>query len=362
MTQLCYNFLGDKMIQRAFGQRLKELRLQAGLSQITLAKKANLNREQVSKIEKGYANVTLDTVEKLSEALNVGVSVLMDFTSPKMVTSPPKPFVKWAGGKTQIMAELQRQIPKQFNRYYEPFVGGGALLFQLLPKDAIINDINRDLYHAFRCLGNESWFYKLVDELNQHEINNNETYYYDIRNWDREDGFSKLPSYKKAARLIYLNKACYNGLYRVNGEGYFNVPFGKKSKVIAYSRDNLVSIHQYFKTNRIIIKNQDFEKVVASAKKGDFVYFDPPYDTYDEKTTFTTYSKSDFGKEEQKRLAKVFTELSNRGVQVMLSNHNTPFIQELYSSYNIKVIKARRIINSNPLGRGHVEEVIITNY
>jgi len=272
-----------------------------------------------------------------------------------------KPFVKWAGGKRQIIDKLKKYIPDDYNTYYEPFVGGGALLFELSPKKAVINDYNEELMNVFNCIKDEEKFKKMCNELNRHEANHSEEYYYEIRNKDREKSkFKKMVDYKRAARTIYLNKACFNGLYRVNSKNEFNVPFGKKTTVNTYDGQNLGIVHSYLNFNDIIITSIDFEESVKNAQKGDFIYFDPPYDS--ETSTFNSYTENGFGKEEQIRLAKVYKELASRGCYVMLSNHNTTLVKELYKDFNIHVIEAKRNINSNGKKRGKVEEVIITNY
>lgn len=272
-----------------------------------------------------------------------------------------KPFVKWAGGKRQIIDKLLEFVPKEYNTYYEPFVGGGALLFELSPKDAVINDYNAELMNVYSVLCDEEKFNKLKRELNKHEKNHSEEYYYEIRNKDRnKNTFNRLSDYTRAGRTIYLNKACFNGLYRVNSKNEFNVPFGKKITVNTYENGNLISVSNYLTMNNIKILNVDFEEAVNDAKKGDFIYFDPPYDSDTE--TFNSYTEEGFGKEQQRRLAKVYKELSDRGCYVMLSNHNTKLINELYKDFNIHVIEAKRSINSNGKKRGKVEEVIITNY
>ena len=272
-----------------------------------------------------------------------------------------KPFVKWAGGKRQIIDMLIKYAPREFNTYYEPFVGGGALFFELSPKKGVINDSNEELINIYKCLCNEDKFKKMCSVLNHYEKEHNEEFYYKIRNKDRnKNAYNKLADYTKAARTIYLNKACFNGLYRINSKNEFNVPFGKKNKVNTYDGSNLITVSNYLTLNNIKICNEDFEKSVKTAKKGDFVYFDPPYDS--DTSTFNSYTEEGFGKEEQKRLAKVFKELDKKGVYVMLSNHNTVLVNELYKDYNIHVIEAKRNINSNGKKRGKVEEVIITNY
>ena len=271
-----------------------------------------------------------------------------------------KPFVKWAGGKRQILDKLKQYVPTNYNCYYEPFIGGGALFFELSPKKAIINDSNQELMNVYQVLCDHDKYTKMCKLLNKYEANHSEEQYYEIRNKDKEKSFNRLSDYKKAARTLYLNKACFNGLYRVNSKGQFNVPFNKNKKVNTYDGENLLTIHMYLNMNDITIQSMDFEECVKTAQKGDFVYFDPPYDS--DTTTFNSYTEEGFGKEEQRRLAKVFKELDSRGVYVMSSNHNTLLVNELYKDYNIHIIEAKRSINSKGTKRGNVEELIITNY
>lgn len=272
-----------------------------------------------------------------------------------------KPFVKWAGGKRQIIDKLKKYVPDEFDTYYEPFVGGGALLFELSPKRAVINDSNMELMNVYKCLCDLDKFKKMCSVLNHYETQHSEEFYYEIRNKDRNKAsYNRLSDYTKAARTIYLNKACFNGLYRVNSKNEFNVPFGKKLKINTYEGSNLITVSNYLTMNDIKILSVDFEEAVSTAKKGDFVYFDPPYDS--DTNTFNSYTEEGFNKDEQRRLAKVFKELDARGVYVMLSNHNTVLINELYKDYNIHLIEAKRNINANGSKRGNVEEVIITNF
>ena len=272
-----------------------------------------------------------------------------------------KPFVKWAGGKRQIIDKLKEYVPDNFNTYYEPFVGGGALLFELSPKKAIINDYNSELINVYNCIKDEKKFNKMCIELNHYENKHSEEFYYEIRNKDRDKTkFNRIVDYKRAARTIYLNKSCFNGLYRVNRNNEFNVPFGKKNKVNTYDGQNLGIVHCILNFNDVVITSLDFEDAVKTAKKGDFIYLDPPYDS--DTTTFNDYTENGFGKVEQERLSKVFKELDKKGCYVMLSNHNTKLINELYKDFNIHVIKAHRNINANGEKRGKAEEVIITNY
>ncbi len=271
------------------------------------------------------------------------------------------PLVKWAGGKRQIMDKLLEHKPKKFKTYFEPFVGGGALLLELEPIHASINDSNKELICIYRCLRSKRLFKKMYGLCKEHEVNHSEEYYYKVRDMDKKKSYSSEPSYVKAARCIYLNKACFNGLYRVNGSGQFNVPFNGKDKINCFDEDNIQEVHKYFLKRKPIINSKDFAEAVKTAKAGDFVYFDPPYDVVG-KQSFTDYTKGGFGKDEQTRLRDVFKELSDKGVYVMASNANTEFINELYKDFNIHVVTARRNINSKGDGRGKVEEVIITNY
>ena len=272
-----------------------------------------------------------------------------------------KPFVKWAGGKRQIIDKLKRYVPDEFDTYYEPFIGGGALLFELSPRRAVINDSTDELMNVYSVLCDEEKFKKMCSVLNHYEKEHCEEFYYDIRNKDRnKNAYKRLSDYTRAARTIYLNKACFNGLYRVNSKNEFNVPFGKKERVNTYDGGNLITVSNYLTMNDVEILSVDFEESVKNAKKGDFIYFDPPYDS--ETSTFNSYTEDGFGKDEQIRLAKVFKELDSRGCYVMLSNHNTSSINDLYKNFNIHVIEAKRNINSNGKKRGKVKEVIITNF
>ena len=272
-----------------------------------------------------------------------------------------KPFVKWAGGKRSVIDKLTKLLPEKYNTYYEPFVGGGALLYELQPKKAVINDYNSELMNVYSCIKDENKFANMCSILNKHEMNHSEEYYYEIRDLDKnKTKFNKLTDYKRAARTIYLNKACFNGLYRVNSKNEFNVPFGKKTKVNTYDGPNLGIIHCLLNFNDIKILSTDFEESVKNAKKGDFIYFDPPYDS--DTSTFNNYTENGFGKEQQRRLAKVFKDLDERGCYVMLSNYNTGLIKELYKGYNFNYITVSRNIGASASNRGKVQEVIITNY
>jgi DNA adenine methylase len=357
--------MGDKMILTYLGNNIKNQREKHGLSQQELSDITGIVREQISRIETGQVNITMITLDRIAKALETSLEELVKaskINKQKDIEFNIKPFIKWAGGKTQLISRLIEFMPDEYNDYYEPFVGGGALLFDTKPSKAILNDVNEELILAYKCFQNESDFERMVKEIQKHEQNHSEEYYYEIRNLDRTEAFTGFEVYERAARMIYLNKACFNGLYRVNSKGYFNVPSGKKDKVKAYDFDLFEALKDYLSSNDISFLNGDFEDAVRTAKYNDFVYFDPPYDTFEEQKNFTAYSKGDFGPEEQIRLANVFKELSSKGVKVMLSNHNTKLINELYQGFNINVVPAKRMINSKGNGRGSVEEVIITNY
>ena len=348
-----------EMMLSSLGNDIRNFRMEAGLSQEQLSTLCGMDRAQLSKIEKGTViGVTFNTIAKIYDALGMKLVPVKE----EVKNLDVHPFVKWAGGKTQLLEVIESHLPETFNRYFEPFVGGGALLFKLQPKALSINDSNEELICVYKCLENNELFELLKKELLKHEENHSEEYYYQVREMDKLEEFSNLPIYIRAGRMIYLNKACFNGLYRVNSKGYFNVPSGKKKVVNCFDKKTFDNLNLFFKNRKPVITSIDFEEAVKNAKAGDFVYFDPPYDTWEEKNSFTSYDKNAFGKEEQVRLAKVFKELSDKGVYVMLSNHNTKYINELYDGFNVHVVNAKRMINADSKGRGNVEEVIITNY
>lgn len=267
------------------------------------------------------------------------------------------PFVKWAGGKRQLLPELIKRIPK-FKTYCEPFVGGGALFFYLQPKKAIINDFNKDLINAYIAIQND------VEQLIQYlsKYKNDSENYYQIRNLDRTPMFNDMSDIEKASRLIYLNKTCYNGLFRVNSQGEFNSPFGSYKSPNIVNEPTLRAVHNYFKNAEITFLNGDFENALKDIKKGTFVYFDPPYDPVSASSNFTGYTNLGFGKQEQIRLKNVCDELNAKGIKFLLSNSATDFILDLYKEYKREKIPAKRAINSNASLRGNVDEVLIRNY
>ncbi len=271
------------------------------------------------------------------------------------------PVLKWAGGKRQLIGEIEKRLPKQYNNYFEPFLGGGAVFMHLQNGTSIINDVSEELINVYKQIKNNPVaLMEQLDKLSEAHKLAPETHYYAIRNIDREENFKALDSVFKGARTIYLNKACFNGLYRVNKKGQFNVPFNKKDVINTYDRDNILLLSEFLNTSGVEIYNNDFEQVCKLAKKGDFIFLDPPYDLL-KTDTFDSYTKDGFGVEGQKRLAKIYSELDKKGCFLMLTNHNTPLINELYKDYNISVVSAKRMINSNASKRTG-EETIICNY
>lgn len=272
------------------------------------------------------------------------------------------PVVKWVGGKRQLLPEIKKYTPKKYNTYFEPFVGGGAVLFELQPNQAIVNDINKELINVYSVIQNN--VDELIETLSNQEIYaNTSDCYYKIRELDREPKkFNKLTGIERAARILYLNKTCYNGLYRVNSMGEFNSPFGSYKNPNIINEVTLRAVSKYFNESNIKFLNGDFEKVLKTAKKGDFVYFDPPYAPISKTSNFTGYNENGFGENEQIRLKEMCDSLNKKGVKFLLSNSDCEFIRELYKEYIIVTIKAKRAINSNGNNRGAVSEVLIRNY
>lgn len=274
-----------------------------------------------------------------------------------------KPFIKWAGGKRQLLPQIKELMPAEYNKYFEPFVGGGALFFELQPKKAVINDTNTALINVYKQVKEHPNDVILSINACTKKYNNltsdeeRRKFYYDFRetlNWSITEGFFEPIV---VAIFIVLNKLGYNGLYRVNSKGQYNVPWNKKKQLELSKEEyinNLLNVSKALKNTTIL--NLDFEESLKGVRKGDFVFFDSPY--YD---TFDTYQKGGFSEENHIRLARLYKKLSDRGVYCMLTNSNTKFIKDLYKGYNIKVIDVKRMINCD--GKSRVgQEVIITNY
>lgn len=269
------------------------------------------------------------------------------------------PVVKWVGGKRQLLSEIEPLFPKRYTTYCEPFVGGGAVLFSKQPRHAVVNDLNKDLITTYLVIRDD--VRTLIELLKQYE--NTADYFYKVRDLDRDkEQYSQLSSVEKAARLLYLNKTCYNGLFRVNSSGEFNSPFGNYKNPNIVNEPVLLAVNKYFCNNDIAFYSEDFASTLKRIKRGAFVYLDPPYDPVSDTSSFTGYNKGGFDRKEQIRLKNCCDELSANGIKFMLSNSSTDFIKELYNNYNITIVNANRAINSNGQKRGKVEEVIIRNY
>lgn len=274
-----------------------------------------------------------------------------------------KPFTKWTGGKRQLLPELLELMPKKYNRYYEPFIGGGALFFKVMPDKATISDLNSNLIYSYIEIKEN--VNDLISILEIHQKNNSKEYYLDLRATDRDGRLEKMNNTEKAARLLYMLRVNFNGMYRVNSKNQFNVPYGRYKNPKIVDELLLKNISAYLNSKDIKIYNASFEEIIKDAEKGDFVYFDPPYAPISETSSFTSYTQEGFGMIEQERLRDVFIDLTNRGVKVMLSNSDVKCIRELYSEIpntNITVVEAKRMINSKPSARGNVNELIIRNY
>ena len=271
-----------------------------------------------------------------------------------------QPFTKWTGGKRQLLGDLRSYMPENYNRYFEPFVGGGALFFDLAPEQAVINDFNEELINAYRQIKDKP--VDLIDLLLGHKENNSKDYYLELRAADRDGRLASMTDVERAARILYMLRVDFNGLYRVNSKNQFNVPYGryKNPKIV-----DVALIHQisgYLNENDIEILQTDFADAVAGAQTGDFVYFDPPYIPLNETSSFTSYTHEGFSYEEQVRLRDTFKELTDRGVYVMLSNSSSPLVEELYQDFNVHFVEAQRTNGAKSSSRGKISEIIVTNY
>lgn len=275
-----------------------------------------------------------------------------------------KPFIKWAGGKRGILSQLLEHFPKKFENYHEPFLGGGAVFFELYSrgilkdKKVYLSDINTELINAYKVVKDSP--YELIENLKRYAKMHSKEFYYEVRAFDRKKDFKYLNPVEKATRFIYLNKTCFNGLYRVNKKGYFNTPIGN------YKNPNIVDEETILRASEAlqnaIISNCSFTYVLNNANKKDLIYFDPPYYPLSKTSNFTAYHQNVFLEDEQKELFKVFEKLDKKGCFVIESNSDTDFIKNLYKKYDIIIVQANRFINSKSCGREKINEVLIKNY
>lgn len=269
------------------------------------------------------------------------------------------PVVKWVGGKRQLLDKITPMFPKRVTTYCEPFLGGGAVLFAVQPKNAIINDLNADLMLVYEVIRDD--VETLIAELEKHE--NTSEYFYKLRDLDRDKAsYQSMSKIEKASRIIYLNKTCYNGLFRVNAAGEFNSPFGHYKNPSIVNAPVLRAVSKYLAASNIQLFSEDFETTLQRIPRGGFVYLDPPYDPVSDTASFTGYNSGGFSKEDQVRLKQCCDALSQRGVKFLLSNSATKFIRDLYKDYTVTIVHAKRAINSDASKRGAIEEVLIRNY
>lgn len=283
--------------------------------------------------------------------------------TPDGLLQGARPFLKWAGGKQQLLSQYDAFFPADFSRYLEPFLGGGAVFFHLRSTGRITGTENVylvdniwELVNTYRMVRDR--LEALIEHLAVHQRKHSEKYYYGVRAQDRKA--IQLSDLERAARTIYLNKTCFNGLYRVNKQGQFNVPIGSYTDPPILQEDLLRSANAALQGASL--EAADFQTIESQARAGDFVYFDPPYDPVSKTSSFTSYTADDFGEEDQRRLAHTFATLSDRGCLCMLSNARTPLILDLYEDFRIEVVQANRVINSNADSRGSVDEVVVLNY
>lgn len=270
------------------------------------------------------------------------------------------PILKWVGGKRQLLDSIEPLIPK-CSTYYEPFIGGGAVLFSRQPDKAVINDSNPELINVYLTIKNEPE--ALIEKLKEHKVNSSEEYFYSIRALDRDKAvFENMTNVERAARIIYLNKTCYNGLFRVNSSGEFNSPWGKYKNPNITNETTINALHTYFNKANITIKCGDYKDALKGIRKGAFVYFDPPYMPISSSASFTGYTAGGFGEQEQIALKEQCDALNAKGIKFLLSNSSCPFIEDLYKDYIIEHVNAKRAINANPEKRGEIKEVLVRNY
>lgn len=266
------------------------------------------------------------------------------------------PFLKWAGGKARLLPQFEGFFPERIERYIEPFVGSAAVFFSIKekfgPRKAILSDNNEELINCYRVVRKD--VEGLIKKLKEHRRMHSKEYYYKVRSMHPRSALGR------AARTIYLNKTCYNGLFRVNSKGEFNVPMGSYQNPSIFDPENLRSVSRRLKGVDIRVRN--FEAYLRLAKSGDFFYFDPPYHPISPTSSFTSYTPGAFSEEDQRRLADVYRALDKRGCRLMLSNSDCEFIQELYGDFRLERVRARRAINANGNGRGEINELLVLNY
>ncbi len=292
--------------------------------------------------------------------INIYVEKCNFWKGIRVSTKVMSPVLKWAGGKTQLLEELMSKVPQTYNTYFEPFIGAGAFFLSLKPKSAVINDTNEQLINLYQQLKHSpSEIISIVSSLD--EVACDKNYYYKIRERYNQKITSKELDPECAALMIWINKHCFNGLYRVNSQGFFNVPYNNKVTGKSLDKDNVEAISRFLKEQNVTILCSDFENACKKVSPGDFVYLDSPYVPESSSADFTDYTKTGFSYEDHDRLADLFVRLDKLGAYVMLSNNDVPLVRELYREYNIEPLEVKRLINRNAAKRSG-KEVIVTNY
>ena len=308
----------------------------------------------------GISNLCFDYEQKISQESNNRINLWKQIRSEnrnqKKIVGKPHPFLKWAGGKRQLLQQIDDYIPDNFGKYVEPFVGGGALFFYLLPTEAVLIDNNPVLINAYQIIKDN--VDELIELLKNHE--NNPEYYYEMRKNDRKEEYRNWSNIEKVSRTIYLNRCCFNGLYRVNSLGQFNVPFGKYKNPKFCDEKNLRAVHKVLQDVDVIYGS--FEKVLDYATSESFIYLDPPYVPISKTANFTGYTKDSFGIKDQIKLKKIVDKLDEKECKIMLSNSYCDFILDLYKDYTVKTVQAKRAINRDASKRGKIREILILNY
>src|SRR3989344_5620862 len=362
---------------------LEPLLKERDISLYEFCKVSNISYQQGSDIlKKRTTGISFDTIEKICLYLNCEIGdlftlegstqgylsyLLKNFPETEnvkrlpqtKVTDLPKPFLQWVGGKREMIKQYKDFIPKTFNKYWEPFLGGGALYFHLGPKPAVINDNNPELVKTYAAVRDNPE--EIIDLLLQFKRKHSKELYIAVRSIDRKlDILKDLKNYEVAARMIYLNQTRFNGVYRLNKSGQYNVPIGSSLNRVICDPEAIRKASAALKTASL--QCEDFEKHLGGAKKNDFVYLDPPYVPISEYSDFTRYTKEKFYKRDQIRLSEIVKELDARGCYVMLSNSSANLVKELYSQFNIHVVRSGRNLNSKKERRGKIAELLITNY
>lgn len=269
------------------------------------------------------------------------------------------PVVKWVGGKRQLLPELLVRLPKRWNKYGEVCFGGGALALAVQPDSLVINDVNAELINMYEVVRDEPK--KLIADLKRHK--NEADYFYELRSLDRDARkYKRLSKVKRASRLLYLNKTCFNGLYRVNAQGQMNAAFGRYKHPNICPEADILALSEYLNRVDVTFSSLDFAEVCKQFKEGDFVYIDPPYDPISDTAAYTGYAAGGFSRHDQIRLKELCDEMNERGVKWMLSNSSTDFIRDLYREYNVEIVEVRRNVSCKANSRGAVDEVIVRNY